>query len=190
MAISELEPFPLQGELLEVVPMIAFSAMAEATGPDEAAGRMPSLLRRIGLPRPAAEAMAERLMEEYNGKHTRLSGYYTRLASPAPGRPVPLHLPVSEITAVTESVIARNPNELARQDTRHIFATLILRGIRATLVSGVRLNPRALTAARVIAQFFGEEAQASPGPITSPPRRDVKSIGSARTPAESPEDPK
>jgi hypothetical protein len=190
MAISELEPFPLQGELLEVVPMIAFSAMAEATGPDEAVDRMPSLLRRIGLPRPAAEAMTERLMEEYNSKHTRLSGYYARLASPAPDRPVPLHLPVSEITAVTESVIARNPIELARQDTRHIFATLILRGIRATLVSGVRLNPRALTAARVITQFFGEEVQALPGPITSPARRDVKSIGSARTPAESPDDPK
>jgi hypothetical protein len=42
MAISDLEPFLLQDELLEVVPMIAFSAMAEATGPDEAAGRMPS----------------------------------------------------------------------------------------------------------------------------------------------------
>ena len=94
------------------------------------------------------------------------------------------------MTAVTESVIARNPSELARQDTRHIFAALILRGIRATLVSGVRLNPRALTAARVIAQFFREEVPALPGPITSPPRRDVKSIGSARTPAESPEDPK
>ena len=190
MAISELEPFPLQGELLEVLPMIAFSAMAEATGPDEAVGRMPSLLRRIGLPRPTAEAMAERLMEEYNSKHTILSGYYARLASPAPGRPVPLHLPVSDITAVTESVIARNPNELARQDTRHIFATLILRGIRATLVSGVRLNPRALTAVRAIAQVLGEEVPALPDPITSPQRRDVKSIRSARTPAESPEDPK
>ena len=33
MAISDLEPFPLHGELLEVVPMIAFSAMAEASGP-------------------------------------------------------------------------------------------------------------------------------------------------------------
>jgi hypothetical protein len=59
MAISELEPFPLQGELLDVVPMIAFSAMAEATGPDEAADRMPSLLRRIGLPRPTAVATAK-----------------------------------------------------------------------------------------------------------------------------------
>ena len=126
MAISDLEPFPLQGELLEVVPMIAFSAMAEATGPDEAADRMPSLLRRIGLPRPTAEAMAEKLTEEYNSKHMILSGYYTRLTSPGPDWSIPLHLPVSEITAVTESVIARNPNELARQDTRQAFATLIL----------------------------------------------------------------
>jgi hypothetical protein len=190
MGISDLEPFLLQGALLEVVPMIAFSAMAEATDPDEAAGRMPSLLRRIGLPRPTAEAMAERLAEEYNSRHMILSGYYARLPSPAPGRPVPLHLPVSEITAVTESVIARNPNELARQDIRQTFATLILRGIRATLVPGVRLNPRALTAVRVIAQFFGEEVPALPGHITSPPRRGVKSIASARTPAESPEKPK
>jgi hypothetical protein len=187
MAVSDLEPFPLQGELLEVVPMIAFSAMAEATSPDEAAGRMPSLLRRIGLPRPTAEAMAARLMEEYNSRHMILSGYYAELASPAPGRPVPLHLPVSELTAVTESVIARNPNELARQDTRQMFAALILRGIRATLVSGVRLNPRALTAIRMIAQFFGEEAPVSPGPITSLPRRGVEPIAPARTPATSPE---
>jgi hypothetical protein len=189
MAISDLEPFPLQGELLEVVPMIAFSAMAEATDPDEAAGRMPSLLRRIGLPRPTAEAMAERLMEEYNSKHMILSDYYARLTSPAPDRSIPLHLPVSDITAVTESVIARNPNELARQDARQTFTTIILRGMRATLVSGVQLNPRALTAVRMIAQFFGEEVPALPGPITSPPRRGVKSIASARTPAKSPEKP-
>lgn len=190
MAISDLEPFPLQGELLEVVPMIAFSAMAEATGPDEAAGRMPSLLRRIGLPRPTAEAMAQRLMEEYNSEHMILSDYYARLTSPAPDRPVPLRLPVSEITAVTESVIARNPNELARQDTRQAFATLILRGIRATLLSGVRVNPRALTAIRMIAQFFGEETPALPGPITSPQRRGAKSMASALTPVKSPEKPK
>lgn len=189
MAISDLEPFPLQGDLLEVIPMIAFSAMAEATGPDEAASRMPSLLRRIGLPRPTAEAMAERLMEEYNSKHMILSDYYARLASPSPDRPVPLHLPVSEITAVTESVIARNPNELARQETRQILATLILRGMRATLVSGVRLNPRALAAVRMIGRFFGEEMPTSPGPIASLPRRDVKSVASARTPAKSAEKP-
>lgn len=190
MAISDLEPFPLQGELLEVVPMIAFSAMAEATGPGEAAGRMPSLLRRIGLPRPTAEAMAEKLTEEYNSRDMILSGYYTRLTSPAPGRSVPLHLPVSEITAVTESVITRNLNEVARQDTRQMFATLVLRGIRATLVSGVRLNPRALTAVRMIAQFFGEEVPALRGHINSPERSGVKPIASARTPAKSPEEPK
>jgi hypothetical protein len=187
MTVSDLEPFPLQGELLEVVPMIAFSAMAEAAGPDEAVGRMPALLRRIGLPRPTAEAMASRLMEEYNSRHMVLSGYYAQLSSPAPGRPVPFHLPVAELTAVAESVIARNPNELARQDTRQMLAALVLRGIRATLVSGVRLNPRALTAIRMIAQFFGEEAPVSPGPITSPPRRGVEPIASARTPATSPE---
>ena len=189
MAISDVEPFPLQGELLEVVPMIAFSAMAEATGPDEAVGRIPSLLRRIGLPRPTAEAMAERLMEEYNSKHMLLSDYYARLTPPAADRSIPLRLPVSEITAVTESVIARNPNELARQDTRQTFATLILRGIRATLVSGIRLSPGASTAVRVIAQFFGEEVPAMPGHITSLPRRGAESIASERTAAESPEKP-
>ena len=189
MAISDLEPFPLQGELLEVVPMIAFSAMAEATGPDEAVGRMPSLLRRIGLPRPTAEAMAETLMEEYGSRQMILSDYYGRLTSPAPDRSIPLHLPVSEITALTESVITHNPNELARQDIRQAFATFILRGIRATLVSGVRLSPGASTAVRVIAQFFGEEVPAMPGHITSLPRRGAESIASARTAAESPEKP-
>jgi hypothetical protein len=177
MAIGDLAPVPLRGDLLEVIPMIAFSAMAEATNPDEAADRIPSLLRRIGLPRPTAEAMAERLIEEYNSKHMILSDYYARLTSPAPDRSIPLHLPVSEITAVTESVIARNPNELARQDTRQTFAALILRGVRATLVSGVRLNPRTLTAVRMIAQFFGEEIPALPEPIASPaPRRQVHRI--------------
>jgi hypothetical protein len=165
MSVSDLEPFPLRDE---------FSAMAEAAGSDEAAARMPSLLRRIGLPRPTAEAMAERLMEEYNSRHMILSGYYAQLTSPAPGRPVSLHLPVSELTAVTESVIARNPNELARQDTRQMFAALILRGIRATLVSGVPLNPRALTAIRMIAQFFGEEAPVPPAPVAGLPRRGVE----------------
>jgi hypothetical protein len=189
MAISDVEPFPLQGELLEVVPMIAFSAMAEATGPDEAVGRIPSLLRRIGLPRPTAEAMAERLMEEYSSKQMILSDYYARLTSPAPDRSIPLHLPVSEITALTESVITHNPNELARQATRQAFATLILRGIRATLVSDVRLSPGAWTAVRVIAKFFGEEVPAMPGHITSLPRRGAESVASARTAAESPEKP-
>jgi hypothetical protein len=187
VAISDLEPFPLQGELLEVVPMIAFSAMAEAVGPDVAAGRMPSLLRRIGLPRPTAEAMAERLAEEYNSRQMLLSGYYARLAFPAPGRPIPLHLPVSELTAVTESVIARNPSELARQDTRQALATLFLRGIRATLISGVRVHPRAVTAVRVIAGLFGEEVPALPGPAPSPPSRGIEPIAPARTPAKSPE---
>jgi len=190
MAISDLEPFPLQGELLEVVPMIAFSAMAEATGPDEAVLRMPSLLRRIGLPRPTAEAMAERLVEEYNSKQMLLSDYYARLSPPAPDRSIPLYLPVSEIAAVSESVIARNPNELARQATRQTFATLILRGIRATLVSGVRLSPGASTAVRVIAQFFGEEVPALPGHPASPARPGVESIASAQTPAKSSEEPR
>jgi hypothetical protein len=164
MAISDLEPYPLQGELLEVVPMIAFSAIAEAAGPDVAAGRMPSLLRRIGLPGPTAEAAAERLREEYNSKHMLLSDYYARLASPRPDRSIQLHLPVSGISAVTESVTARNPGQQARQDTRQILATLILRGIRATLISGVRLHPKAVTAGRVIAELFGEDIPALPGP--------------------------
>ena len=190
IAISDLEPYPLQGELLEVIPMIAFSAMAEVADPDEAARRIPSLLCRIGLPRPTAEAMAEKLMEEYNSKHMILSDYYARLPSPAPERSAQLHLPVSEITAVTESVIARNPNELARQATRQALTTLIQRGIRTTLVSGVRLNPAALTAIRMVGQFFGEEVPALPEQMTSPRPGDVKSIASARTPTKSPKDPK
>jgi hypothetical protein len=189
MAFGDLEPYSLHGELLEAVPMIAFSAMAETTGPDEAARRIPSLLRRIGLPRPTAEAMAARLIEEYNSQHMILSDYYARLGFPAPERSIQLHLPISQIAAVTESVVARNPNEIARQATRQALTTLIQRGIRATLGSGVRLNPAALTAIRVVGQFFGEEVPAWPANITSSQRGGAKSIASART-AKSPEEPK
>ena len=135
IAISDLEPYPLQGELQEVIPMIAFSAMAEVSRPwQRRPAGYPPCCAVLVYRDPQLEAMAEKLMEEYNSKHMILSDYYARLPSPAPERSAQLHLPVSEITAVTESVIARNPNELARQATRQALTTLIQRGIRATLV--------------------------------------------------------
>ena len=153
MAISDLEPFPLQGELLERGPRGRVQRHGRGNQPDEAAGRMPSLLRRIGLPRPTAEAMAERLMEEYNSKHMILSGYYARLTATASEQAGPDSSASPGITAVTESSMAGHPDGW-RQDIRQTFAALILRGPRATLVSDARLNPRALTAVRMISQFF------------------------------------
>ena len=156
--------------------MIAFSAMAEATGADDAARRIPALLLRIGLPRPTAEAMATRLTEEYNSTHMVLSDYYRRLPSQVPERPGRLHVPVSEMTAVAQAVIARNPDEIARQATRRMLTGLIQRGIWTALGPDARLNPKALTAVRAAARFFGVEEPAGPGRLIGSRPGDAKSV--------------
>ena len=64
--------------------------------------------------------------------------------------------------AVSDGINARNASELNRQVTRRAMATLLRRGIRATVSSGIPLHPAASTALRVAGQFLGEEAPALP----------------------------
>ena len=52
--------------------------------------------------------------------------------------------------AVGEGINARNTNELNRQVTRQAMATLLRRGIRATVSSGIPLHPAASTVIRVV----------------------------------------
>jgi inactivated superfamily I helicase len=63
---------------------------------------------------------------------------------------------------VSEGINARNMNELNRQVTRQAMATLLRRGIRATVSSGIPLHPAASTVIRAVGQFLGEEAPALP----------------------------
>jgi hypothetical protein len=64
--------------------------------------------------------------------------------------------------AVSEGINARNTNELHRQVTRQAMVTLLRRGIRATVSSGIPLHPAASTMIRVAGQFLGEEIPALP----------------------------
>ena len=79
--------------------------------------------------------------------------------------------------AVGEGISARNADELNRQVTRQAMATLLRRGIRATVSSGIPLHPAASTLIRVTGQFLGEDVPALPAQTatsdlsTTPPAR-------------------
>jgi hypothetical protein len=161
-SISDLGACPLPEPLLSAVAVIAFAAMAEAAGPDDAVRQMPALLRRMGLARPAAETKAGEILDEYTGTYLVLSDLSAQLRTEAPQRPFRVRLPVSTMMAVGEGINARNTNELHRQVTRQAMATLLRRGIRATVSSGVPLHPAASTVIRLVGQFLGEEAPALP----------------------------
>lgn len=166
-SVSDLGACPLPEPLLSAVAVIAFAAMAEATSPEDAVRQMPALLRRMGLARPAAETKAGEILDEYTGTYLVLSGLSARLRTEAPERPFRVRLPVSTMMAVGEGVSARNANELNRQVTRQAMATLLRRGIRATVSSGVPLSPAASTVIRVAGQFLGEEVPALPAKSAS-----------------------
>jgi hypothetical protein len=123
---------------------------------------MPALLRRMGLARPAAETKARQILDEYTSTYLALSDLSAQLRTSGPERPFRVRLPVSTMMAVSEAISARNTNELNRQVTRQAMATLLRRGIRATLSSGIPLHPAAATVIRVAGQFLGEEAPALP----------------------------
>ena len=55
--------------------------------------------------------------------------------------------------AVGEGINARNTNELNRQVTRQAMATILRRGIRATVSSGIPLHPAASTVIRAVGQL-------------------------------------
>jgi hypothetical protein len=157
-SVSDLGPCPLPEPLLSAVAVIAFTAMAEATSPDDAVRRMPALLRRMGLARPAADTKAGEILDEYTSTYLVLSDLSAQLRTEAPQRPFRVRLPVATILAVGEGINARNPSELSRQ----AMTTLLRRGIRATVSSGVPLHPAASAVIRVASQLLGEEPPALP----------------------------
>jgi hypothetical protein len=108
--ISDLGPCPLPEPLLSAIAVIAFSAMAEADGPDEALRQTPVLLRRMGLARPAAEAKAGEIRDEYNSTYLVLSDLAARLRPETPERSRRLRPPVARILAVGAAVHQRNPS--------------------------------------------------------------------------------
>jgi hypothetical protein len=161
-SVSDLGACPLPEPLLSAVAVIAFAAMAEAASPEDAVRQLPALLRRMGLARPAAETKASEILDEYTSTYLVLSDFSAQLRTEAPERPFRVRLPVATMMAVGEGINTRNTNELNRQVTRQAMATLLRRGIRATVSSGVSLHPAAATLIRVAGQFLGEEVPALP----------------------------
>jgi hypothetical protein len=166
-SVSDLGACPLPEPLLSAVAVIAFTAMAEATSPDDAVRQIPALLRRMGLARPAAETKAREILDEYTSTYLVLSDLSAQLRPEAPERPLRVRLPVSTMMAVSDGINARNTNELNRQVTRQAITTLLRRGIRATISSGIPLHPAASTMIRVVGQFLGEEVPALPAESTT-----------------------
>jgi hypothetical protein len=159
-SVSDLGACPLPEPLLSAVAVIAFTAMGEASSPDDAVRQMPALLRRMGLARPAAETKAREILDEYTSTYLVLSDLSAQLRTQAPERPFRVRLPVSMMIAVSEGINARNTDELNRQ----AMATILRRGIRATISSGIPLHPAASTMIRVAGQFLGEEVPELPAP--------------------------
>jgi hypothetical protein len=116
----------------------------------------------MGLARPAAETKAREILDEYTSTYLVLSDLSARLRAEAPQRPFRVRLPIATMMAVSEGINARNMNERTRQVTRQAIATLLRRGIRATVSSGMPLHPAASTVIRVAGQFLGQEVPALP----------------------------
>jgi hypothetical protein len=161
-SVSGLGACPLPEPLLSAVAVIAFTAMAEATSPQDAVRQMPALLRRMGLARPAADTKARQILDDYTSTYLVLSDLSAQLRTEAPERPFRVRLPVSTMLAAGEAINARNTNELTRQVTRQAMATLLRRGIRATVSSGIPLHPAASTVIRAVGHFLDEEVPALP----------------------------
>jgi hypothetical protein len=161
-SVIDLGACPLPEPLLSAVAIIAFTAMAEATGPEDAVRQMPALLRRMGLARPAADTKAGEILDEYTSTYLVLSDLSAELRTEAPERPFRVGLPLATMMAAGEAINARNTNELNRQVTRQAMATLLRCGIRATVSSGIPLHPAASTVIRVVGKFLDEELPALP----------------------------
>jgi hypothetical protein len=161
-SVSDLGACPLPEPLLSAVAVIAFAAMAEATSPQDAVRQMPALLRRMGLGRPAADTKASQILDDYTSTYLVLSDLSAQLRTEAPERPFRVRLPVATMMAVGEGINAHNTNVLTRQVTRQAMATLLRRGIRATVSSGIPLHPAASAVIRAAAQLLDEELPALP----------------------------
>ena len=155
--------------LLSAVAVIAFTAMAEATSPEDAARQMPALLRRMGLARPAADTKAGQILDQYTGTYLVLSDLSAQLRTQAPQRPFRVRLPVATMTAAGQAINARNPGELNRQLTRQAMATLLSRAIRATASAGLPLHPAASTVLRAAGQLLDQELPALPAQTATKP---------------------
>jgi hypothetical protein len=166
--ISDLGACPLPEPLLSAVAVIAFSAMAEASSPDEAFRQTPTLLRRMGLARPAAEVKAREILADYNSTYLVLSDLAARLRPETPQPPRRLRPPVARMIAVGAAVHKRNPNEADRQVTRQAMVTLLRHGARATVNAGMPMHPAVRSAVRLVGQFLGEETPAPPTPSVEP----------------------
>jgi hypothetical protein len=176
--ISDLGACPLPEPLLSAVAVIAFSAMAEAIGPDEAARQTPTLLRRMGLARPTAETRAREILDSYHTTYVVLSDLAAQLRPETPERPRRLRPPVAAMIAVGAAVHERNPNEVSRQVTRQALVTLLRHGTRATINAGLPMHPAVSTTVRLVGQFLGEEVAALPAQSANsphPPDADVPS---------------
>jgi hypothetical protein len=163
-SVSDLGACPLPEPLLSAVAVIAFTAMVEAASPEDAVRQMPALLRRMGLARPAAETKTREILDEYTSTYLVLSDLSAQLRTEAPERPFRVRLPVATMIAVSEGINARNTNELNRQVTRQAMTTILRRGIRATVSSGIPLHPAASTVIRVAGQLLGEHLPELPPP--------------------------
>jgi hypothetical protein len=93
--------------------------MAEATSPEDAVRQIPALLRRMGLARPAADAKAREILDQYTGTYLVLSDLSAQLRTHAPRRPFRVRLPVATMMAAGEANNARTPSELNRQANGH-----------------------------------------------------------------------
>ncbi len=165
-SIGDLGACPLPEPLLSAVAVIAFSAMAEATGPDEAFRATPVLLRRLGLARPAAEAKAEEIRADYNGSYLVLTDFAARLRPPTPPRSRRLRPPVAALAAAGAAVQRNNPSEVDRQLTRQTIVTLLRYGTRATVNAGRPMPAAVLTAVRLVGHVLGEEMPPRPAAPT------------------------
>ncbi len=160
--VSDLGACPLPEPLLSVVAVIAFNAMAEAVGPDEAFRQAPTLLRRMGLARPTAETKAREIHDDYNTTYLVLSDLAAQLRPETPARSRRLRPPVAQLIAVGTAVNERNPNEVNRQVTRQAIVMLLRHGARAAVNAGTPMPPALLAAVRLVGEFLGEEAPARP----------------------------
>jgi hypothetical protein len=167
--VSDLGPCPLSEPLLSVVAVIAFNAMAEASGPDEAFRQTPVLLRRMGLARPTAEAKASEILADYNTTYVVLSDLAAQLRPETAPRPRQFRPPVTRMIAVGAAVNERNPNEVSRQVTRQAMVTLLRLGTRATVNAGVPMHPAAAAAVRLVGRFLGEDVPELPAGRADPP---------------------
>jgi hypothetical protein len=160
--VAELRGCALEEPLLSAVAAIAFSAMAAATDTSDAARRMPDLLLHLGMPRPTAEAATSAVMDEYLSARMVLTGHYRVLQAAIAGTALQLQLPIAQIVAATERVIACNPYDEARRANRRELTELISSGARiaAVMHAGTPAGPAMSVAVNVARRLFPRQGPA------------------------------